>query len=108
MANPNRKRPMAELIEKLRAALVDAETDINDCGHAWLYGDQICGEAGLRLIASHRQLLEDHRPIDDGPSRAWFIGCNVCSFRDRYEELQVEFPCADVRRVAEFWLGSTE
>jgi|ERR1044071_4337164 hypothetical protein len=47
------------LADRLRRALDDAETDVQDIGHTWLAGDQLVGAAALRLIARDRALLAD-------------------------------------------------
>jgi hypothetical protein len=47
------------LAERLRRALDDAETDVKDMGHVWLSGDQVAGDAALRLIDRDRALLDD-------------------------------------------------
>lgn len=47
------------LADRLRRALDDAETDVQDMGHVWMAGDQLVGNAALRLIARDRALLDN-------------------------------------------------
>src|ERR1044071_4099583 len=58
------------LADRLRRALDDAETDVQDIGHTWLAGDQLVGAAALRLIARDPALLADlaAAPAASGPT----------------------------------------
>jgi hypothetical protein len=79
----------ADLVERLRAALDEAEIDIKDMGHKWFGDDRIEGAAGLRLVERDRALLARYEAVID-IELAW---------------AQVEILHGEVERAAEFWLG---
>jgi hypothetical protein len=61
-------------------------------GHVWRYGDQICGEAALKLIERDRGLVADFDATQD-VEIAW---------------VKAELLHAEMRRAAAFWLGTPE
>ncbi|GAA0738658.1 hypothetical protein Drose_04300 [Dactylosporangium roseum] len=77
------------LAHRLRRALDEAETDVQDMGHVWLFDDQVVGEAALRLVARDRALLADYEAAGS-KALAW---------------MQFEVLHGEVERAAAFWLG---
>jgi Family of unknown function (DUF6221) len=52
----------------------------------------------LADIAAKRKILEEHVPFRGEYDK--ITGCETCSYRDDWEELQVEMPCPTMRLLA--------
>lgn len=52
----------------------------------------------LADIAAKRAILDLHKPF--GLQSDMITGCDICSYRDVMEELQVAWPCETVRLLA--------
>lgn len=97
---------MTDRREDLARVLTEAQADVRDMGHVWLFGDRVSGTAALRLIERDRKLLERHRPAEGPGSEAnACVGCHA-SFEEEYWCTVDE--CEELKAAAEFWLGPEE
>jgi hypothetical protein len=94
------------LAEQLQRALNEAETDVKDMGHVWLYDDQICGTAALKLIERDRALLDD---LAEAEATMAAAVTGYLGERDNGGLIAATARCKEARRhakrAAAFWLG---